>query len=68
MISNAEMHSLENLRGIPKGANPDIHLSRIRRSWNEFYRTHPTATKEQLLEHATKIDREMGKEFSPPPH
>ena len=37
-FTKAEIHSLENLRGIPKLANPDLHLSGIRREWNAFYR------------------------------
>jgi hypothetical protein len=45
VITEAELHSLENLRGIPKGINSDVHLSKIRKEWNEFYRTNPTATK-----------------------
>ncbi|MGW1006486.1 putative T7SS-secreted protein [Streptomyces sp. NPDC002520] len=61
-----EIHSLENLRGIPKGdINSRIHLSEIRVSWNEFYRTHPTATRQQILDHVTKVDDMLGHWFSP---
>ncbi|MFI8242604.1 putative T7SS-secreted protein [Streptomyces sp. NPDC085866] len=61
-----EIHSLENLRGIPKGdINSRIHLSEIRVSWNEFYRTHPTATRQQVLDHVTKVDDMLGHWFSP---
>ncbi|MYV40169.1 type IV secretion protein Rhs [Streptomyces sp. SID1328] len=61
-----EIHSLENLRGIPKGdINSRIHLSEIRVSWNEFYRTHPTATRQQILDHVTKVDDMLGNWFSP---
>ncbi|MFF1285755.1 putative T7SS-secreted protein [Streptomyces sp. NPDC058299] len=61
-----EMHSLENLRGIPKGdINSRIHLSEIRVSWNEFYRTHPTATRQEILDHVTKVDDMLGHWFSP---
>lgn len=31
-----EIHTLENLRGIPKEINRDIHLSKIRIDWNSF--------------------------------
>ena len=66
VITEAELHSLQNLRGIPKSINSDVHLSKIRKEWNDFYRTHPTATKEQLLEKATEIDLKFGTQFTPP--
>lgn len=61
-----EIHSLENLRGIPKGdINSRIHLSEIRVSWNEFYRTHPTATRQQVLDHVTEVEHMLGNWFNP---
>ena len=65
-VSAREMHSLENLRGIPKTDNPKLHLKQIRREWDAFYREHPNATREQLLEHATRIDDKFGQLFDPP--
>ncbi|MFE0458305.1 SpvB/TcaC N-terminal domain-containing protein [Kitasatospora sp. NPDC058965] len=66
-VSESQLHSLENLRGIPKGeVNNTVHLSRIRKIWNEFYRTHPNATQEELLDQATKIDDQFGASFVPP--
>jgi hypothetical protein len=65
-VTEAEIHSLENLRGIPKSINSDVHLSRIRKSWNEFYRTNPAPTPQQLLDHATTIDALFGHLFNPP--
>ncbi|WP_406193202.1 hypothetical protein OH807_02330 [Kitasatospora sp. NBC_01560] len=66
-VSQSQLHSLENLRGIPKGeVNNTVHLSRIRKIWNQFYRTHPNATQEELLEQATRIDEEFGASFVPP--
>jgi hypothetical protein len=66
VVLEAEIHSLQNLRGIPNALNSDLHLSKIRREWNAFYRTHPNATKEELLEKATEIDLEYGSQFLPP--
>ncbi len=66
VVSAAEMHSLENLRGIPKETNSQLHLSEIRREWNRFYRENPTATQAQLLAKATEIDAKYGIRFSPP--
>lgn len=66
VVSEEEIHSLENLRGIPKESNSDLHLSKIRKIWNEFYRKNPNPTKEQLLEQATKIDNQFGHLFDPP--
>ena len=66
VITEAELHSLENLRGIPKAVNSKVHLSDIAKEWNEFYRTHQTATKAQLLQKATEIDLKFGTQFTPP--
>lgn len=65
VVNLSEMHSLENLRGIPNAVNNDIHLSQIRRAWNQFYRTTPSPTKEQLLDKATEIDNMFGTQFLP---
>ncbi len=66
VISESELHSLENLRGIPVEINSDVHLSQIRKSWNQFYRLNSNPTQEQLLEQATKIDNQFGHLFLPP--
>lgn len=67
LVSNSEMHSLQNLRGIPKGQiNNRVHLSAIRKEWNEFYRTNPAPTQQDLLDFATKIDDKYGDQFDPP--
>ena len=66
LVNNSEMHSLENLRGIPNGINGRVHLSQIRREWNQFYAANPTATQRQLLDFATKIDDKFGHLFLPP--
>jgi len=65
LVSKAEIHSLENLRGIPKENNPEVHLSQIRREWNRFYRENPAPTKDQLLQKATEIDAKFGHRFRP---
>jgi len=66
VIAESELHSLENLRGIPKGVNAETHLSEIRREWNTFYKQHARATKEELLDKATEIDHKFGHLFDPP--
>ena len=69
-VTEAEIHSLENLRGILNTINSDVHLSQIRVEWNRFYkpfiegRTSPT--KAQLLEKAAEIDAKFGSRFTPP--
>ncbi|MEY8042166.1 putative T7SS-secreted protein [Saccharopolyspora cebuensis] len=65
-LSLAEMHSYDNLRGIPKEENSALHLKAIRKEWDSFYRSHPEATKEQLLDFATHIDSKFGDRFNPP--
>ncbi|WP_229008360.1 LysM peptidoglycan-binding domain-containing protein [Methylophilus sp. Leaf408] len=70
VVSNTEIHSLENLRGIPHEINNKVHLSEIRVEWNRFYKpfiangTSPTQA--QLLEKATQIDAKYGSQFNPP--
>jgi hypothetical protein len=66
VVSPEEMHSLENLRGIPIDDNYKLHLSDIRKEWNRFYDAHKTATKDELLEKASEIDRKYGSSFLPP--
>jgi hypothetical protein len=60
------MHSLENLRGIPRHLNSKLHLRQIGREWARFYRENPTATRRQLLQKATEIDAKYGSQFNPP--
>jgi len=66
LFSESEIHSIENLRGIPNSINNDIHLSQIRRIWNQFYRTNPNPLKSDLLKIATEIDNLFGDQFLPP--
>ncbi|MER7566223.1 putative T7SS-secreted protein [Streptomyces sp. NPDC097941] len=66
LFSPDEIHSLENLRGIPKGdINSRVHLSEIRVSWNRFYDAHPNPTRQQVLDHVTHVDDMLGHWFSP---
>jgi RHS repeat-associated protein len=66
LFSADEIHSLENLRGIPKGdINSRIHLSHIRVEWNRFYDAHPNPTRQEVLDHVTRVDDMLGNWFSP---
>ncbi|GLP67965.1 hypothetical protein TUSST3_45870 [Streptomyces sp. TUS-ST3] len=66
LFSADEIHSLENLRGIPKGdINSRVHLSEIRVAWNRFYGAHPNPTRQQVLDHVTHVDDMLGHWFSP---
>jgi hypothetical protein len=66
-ITPSQMHSIENLRGIPKGqVNGRVHLSEIRKDWNQFYKANPNATQAQILKHATDVDLKFGTNFNPP--
>lgn len=64
LISQEEMHSIKNLRGIPKDINGEVHLNEIRIIWNDFYRPFIQAgtrpSKQQLLDKATEIDNIYG--------
>jgi hypothetical protein len=67
IVTEAEIHSLENLRGIPKALDATLHKADIAREWNEFYRLNPVSmmTKDKLLQKATEIDRKFGHLFTP---
>ncbi|MEV6105858.1 hypothetical protein AB0M28_14240 [Streptomyces sp. NPDC051940] len=61
-----ELNGVWNLRGVPKGINSDLHLHTIRLMWNRFYKSHPTATRQQIADYADWIDRTHGYYFTPP--
>ncbi len=69
VITPAEMHSLSNARGIPhdlrlpNGRRLHQHITNI---WERWFDMHPTFTKQDLLDFATKIDRKYGHLFIPP--
>jgi hypothetical protein len=66
-VNPSELHSIENLRGIPKGSiNNRVHLSAIRKDWNELYRNNPNSSRQDVPDWATKIDDECGDQFDPP--
>ncbi|MEO8502142.1 MAG: RHS repeat-associated core domain-containing protein, partial [Vicinamibacteria bacterium] len=60
------LNSLENLRGIPAHVNPSVHLSAIRKRWNDFYKLKKNPTVRDLLDYARAIDDEFGHLFVPP--
>ncbi|WP_024658107.1 PAAR domain-containing protein [Pseudomonas syringae USA007] len=66
LVKSEELHSIENLRGIPKELNSKLHLSAIRKEWNRFYSQNKSPTKQQLLDKATEIDKIYGSQFTPP--
>ncbi len=66
LFTNEEIHALENLRGIPKELNPDLHLSQIRQKLNEFYESNPNPTREQFLRKVAEIDAQFRSKFKPP--
>jgi hypothetical protein len=66
LFTEAEVHSLKNLRGIPRSINSEVHLGKIRRAWNEFYRSHPKPTRQDVLDFANRLDKEFGALFEPP--
>lgn len=70
VVSEAAIHALENLRGIPIAINNELHLSFIRVEWNRFYEpfieTGTKPTLPQLVKKATEIDLKYGRQFMPP--
>lgn len=66
LVTPSQMHSLENLRGIPNEINSILHLKTIRREWDAFYEMNPDPSVQELLDHATHIDDKYGHLFIPP--
>ncbi len=66
LVNPGDMHALPNLRGIPKEINNELHLSSIRKEWNDFYEEHPSPTREDLDTYAKYIDDKYGSQFNPP--
>lgn len=67
LLTEWEIHSLENLRGIPKSLDATLHKSNIAKEWNEFYRMNPASsvTKQKLIDQASAIDQKFGHLFEP---
>jgi len=66
LFTKEEINAYNNLRGIPKEINSKLHLSEIRKEWNEFYRNNPFPSKEDLLVKSREIDMKYGELFNPP--
>lgn len=66
LFTEAEIHDIQNLRGIPKEINNEIHLSSIRKDWNEFYKSHPNPTKKEVIDYMIELDKKYGDKFTPP--
>jgi hypothetical protein len=69
VATEAEIHSLENLRGIRKGAANELHQSQFRKEWDAFYapflKNGTQPTKVQLLQKATEMDAKYRSQFTP---
>ena len=71
LFTKEEIHSLQNLRGVPSGPEgSQLHQSKIRVEWNKFYRwlddNNITPTRELFIKKAKKIDDDYGHLFIPP--
>lgn len=70
VVTPSEIHSLDNLRGIPSEVNREVHLQQIRILWNQFYAQIDTLgrvpTRQELLDWVTIIDDNLGHNFLPP--
>lgn len=67
LYSELQIHSLENLRGIPGGTEYRALHPTITKEWNKFYRENPASswTREKIENEATRIDNIYGHEFKP---
>jgi len=64
LVTENEMHSLENLRGIPIWRDHE----EITNEWRVFFNEHPpgSLTREQLFKKVRQIDAKYGARFDPP--
>ncbi|WP_144241231.1 hypothetical protein [Fimbriimonas ginsengisoli] len=61
-----EIHSLENLRRIPKELDSTLHHRDIRGEWNRFFRENPTTTRSKIFRKVREIAAMYGHQFVPP--
>ncbi len=73
VFSSAELNAQTSLRGIPKSVNSDVHLSKIRVEWDDFYLGVDAdaargirPSRDAFLKKAADIDQKFGKDFTPP--
>ncbi|MBP2635992.1 MAG: hypothetical protein H6Q72_1899 [Firmicutes bacterium] len=66
LFTKEEINAYNNLRGVPKELNSDLHLSIIRKEWNAFYRENPFPSKADLIAKSREIDMKYGNLFNPP--
>ncbi len=68
-IQNGHMHSVENLRGIPKDAltasGAKVHTT-VTNLWTTWYAQNPNATLANIQDYANFIDNLYGHQFIPP--
>jgi len=66
LFTEAEMHGLPNLRGIPNAINADLHLSKLNTAWARFYKKYPGAGRSDVEAFRGFLDRWFGNQFLPP--
>lgn len=47
LFTEQETNSIENIRGIRGEFDTNLHQKVIKSEWMDFYRSHPTATRQQ---------------------
>jgi hypothetical protein len=70
IFDDLEIHSLENLRGIPSEIAGELNQSKLNKEWNAFRRRFPDGgpmpTRAEVLKMATEMDKKYGHLFNPP--
>ncbi|WP_208636416.1 hypothetical protein [Mesorhizobium helmanticense] len=66
LFTEQELNSIENLRGIRKEFDINLHLKVIRNEWDSFYKKNPHATRQNVLDYVSEIDKKYGHFFDPP--
>jgi hypothetical protein len=70
LFDEAQKHAFENLRGIPKELNSDLHLRKIHGEWRRFYEKFESnginPAKADVEDFVKYIDSKFGSLFNPP--
>jgi hypothetical protein len=57
LFIEAELNAAANLRGIPNRLDDTLHNSTIKKAWNEFWRTKPNVTREEVIAEKDRLDK-----------
>jgi hypothetical protein len=57
LFSEEELNNAANMRAIPSRLDDTLHNSTIKKAWNEFWRTKPNATRDEVIAEKDRLDK-----------